>query len=62
MKTHWQTIVRTAIKSACGGIIAKGYTDESGVEMISGAIVLVISIVWGIVEDKLIAKKAQNTP
>lgn len=60
MKEYWQTVVRTAVKAACGYFVAKGLVDESQTEAVTGAIVLLVSVIWGICEKQKL-KKAADT-
>lgn len=52
MKPTTQTVIRSLLKVGGGALIAKGVTDEAGLESAIGAIVTLIGFVWGIVSAK----------
>jgi len=52
MKESIGTIIRTLLKVGGGWFIAKGFADEAQVEAITGAVVTIVGIVWGIVAAK----------
>ena len=54
----WQTIVRSLVKAGAGGLATKGIIEQSEVETVVSAVVLLFSILWGIWEKKKIAKDA----
>jgi hypothetical protein len=54
------TIVRTVLKVGGGFIIAKGFADEAMVTELTGAIVSIIGVVWGIIAAKKAADAAKK--
>jgi|MudIll2142460700_1097286.scaffolds.fasta_scaffold335190_3 acetyl-CoA acetyltransferase len=61
MKDTWQTLLRTVAKVAAGAMGTHGLINSSEVETITSAIVIIGSVLWGIWEKKLIARKAVET-
>ena len=47
-----QTLLRSALKIGAGYLVAKGYTDADGAEQITGAVVGVSGVLWGVFHRK----------
>jgi len=50
------TIVRTVLKVGGGFIVAKGLADDAAVTELTGALVSVIGVVWGVIDARKAAK------
>lgn len=49
MNETTSTIIRSVLKVGAGFLVAKGLTDPAGAELLVGALICLISVVWGIV-------------
>ena len=47
-----QTVIRSVLKIGAGVLVAKGYTDNSGAEVLIASIVGIFGVVWGILHRK----------
>lgn len=52
MNDTTQTIIRSVLKVGGGALAAKGLVDDSGAEQLVSAIIVIISVAWGIFHRK----------
>lgn len=55
-----QTLLRSVLKVAGGALIAKGFTDDAGVEALTGAIITIGGVIWGYYHRKPSAPQANE--
>ncbi|HTH46281.1 MAG TPA: hypothetical protein VMB21_02095 [Candidatus Limnocylindria bacterium] len=49
MNEIYQSLIRAVLKLLAGYLVARGFTDNTGAESLVGALLAVISVVWGMV-------------
>jgi len=59
MNPVYETLIRSVLKVGSGALIAKGLVDDASAEVAIGAIVTLISVIWGVVSRRRAAASAE---
>lgn len=47
-----QTLIRSVLKVGAGMLVAKGLADQSTAEAITGGVIAIIGVIWGVLHKK----------
>jgi hypothetical protein len=55
--TFITVIIRALLQAVAGGLMTDGFVTDAQIQLVSGAILTVVTVVWSVLEKKYLAKK-----